>query len=137
MSARQLILLPVAFLLTGAVSMPSPLSVQVKASDAAILGRAVRNTQCMSGKKLKPCVSLDNVVFIDNKENVSELKTIEVILDIGVREDIARCCRVGRTYLMFLIHNEGRFYPYRGKWSILKIEGPITKELNAGGKRSR
>ena len=130
MKATYLLLVPVMFLLTGFDSVPVPLSEQLHASDAVIIGRAVRNTSCISATRMKPCVVMDNVVFIHNKKNVRESGTISVIMDIGIREMIAKCCTDGESYLMFLSHHKGRFYIYHGKWSILTINGPSVTESN-------
>jgi hypothetical protein len=111
------------FALTGVALVPIPLTKQFEEADATIIARAEGNTSCMSHGSRKPCVLLQNVIFLSKKPHVPTSTKIYVILDVGIRVSLASCCRRGNGYLMFLLYNDQRFYLYHGDWSILKMKG--------------
>ena len=88
-------LVPIAFLLAGFASVPSPLSKQIEQADLVVIGRALENTTCPTEQSRADCVLMGDLVYLSNKEGVPAASSLHTFLAIGISEDRASCCRVG------------------------------------------
>jgi hypothetical protein len=110
-----------SFLLSAHASLPSPIEKQWREADLVVMGRALGNRDCPGEYTRDDCILVGNLVYLKHDESVPAAETILTFRDIGIREDRADCCRVGQVYLMFLVHHEGQYSLYRGKWSVLRV----------------
>jgi hypothetical protein len=113
---RQLLLLisMIASPVTATSPRDIPLGEQADRADIVVTAEASRLETCEPARFRNNCIRFRNVNIIRDNAHRVVPDEIVVNIDVGIDEQLFRCCSVGATYLMFLRERSSGYAPFFG-----------------------
>jgi hypothetical protein len=94
---------------------------QSKRAELIVIGKARRVIACAVDGSMRRCVELEEVSILRSNADHQRPQTPLVVLDSNVEELKIKCCKMGRTYLMFLNVDHALYFPFFGQSSIRQL----------------
>jgi hypothetical protein len=100
-----------------------PLQEQADRADIVLTAEAVKLVACDIARFKNNCVLFRNVNVLRDNAHHRLPDEIVVNLDMGIDEQLFRCCSVGATYLMVLKERPSGYTPFFGGASFRLLKG--------------
>lgn len=100
-----------------------PLAEQAARADVVVVADAVSVITCPQARFKNTCVVFRNVNLLRDNAHHPVPDRIVVSLDVGIDEQLFKCCSIGATYLMVLSEHASGYTPFFGGASFRLIRG--------------